>query len=104
MILINQAKCLNCGDEPYSAHVYDFKYCECENIFVDGGMQYFRCGFKDRDKFMSLGVELDEIPFEMCMSALEWCDETGRNNLGRLCAVAIALRDCGYEIRKIDDE
>ena len=96
MVISNQAKCLICGDEIFSATVHDFKYCSCGNIFVDGGMSYVRHGFKDRDKYMNLSIEVDELTVEMCISSLDWCDETGRNNLGRVCAVFRALRDVGY--------
>ena len=100
-ILVNQVRCLNCGSEPYSAHRHDFRPCECGNVKVDGGMEYLRRVFND-DDFMELSIYLDELPFEMCMSALEWADENKKNNLGRLCAIARALRDCGYEIREIE--
>ena len=103
MILSNQAKCLKCGDEPYSAHVHDFKYCECGDMFVDGGMDYIRQGFMNRDSWMDLSIELDELPCEVAMSALEWAAANNRNALGALCAIAIGLRDCGYEITSIAD-
>jgi hypothetical protein len=96
MILSNQAKCLKCGDEIYSAHRHDFKYCSCENIFVDGGMSYIRHGFEDIDKYLNQSMELDDAVLATCMSALDWCDDTGRNNLGRVCALFRALRDTGY--------
>ena len=96
MILSNQAKCLKCGDEPFSAFTHDFKYCECENIFVDGGMSYIRHGFNDKSKYMNLSIDIDDLTFEMCMSSLDWCDENPRNNLGKVCAIFRALRDTGY--------
>ena len=104
MILSNQAKCLNCGDEPFSAYRHDFKRCECGDMFVDGGMDYTRHGFMKREEWMNLSIELDELPCEMIMSALEWSKENNRNELGALCAIARGLRDCGYEIREIENE
>jgi hypothetical protein len=101
MILSNQARCLNCGDEPYSAHVHDYKSCKCGDIFVDGGQAYIRQGFMNRDDWMNLSIELDELPSEMIMSALDWSKENNRNSLGALCAIARALRDIGYEIREV---
>jgi len=103
MLLSNQAKCLKCGDEPYSAHRHDFKSCECGDIFVDGGMDYIRHGFMSKDTWMNLSINLDELPCEVVMSAIEWAGETSRNPLGYLCAIAIALRDCGYEITPINE-
>ena len=96
MILSNQIKCLDCGDEIYSAHRHDFKYCTCGNVFVDGGMDYLRQGFMDKDKVLDQSIVLSEEVFETCMSALEWCDDTGRNNIGKLSAIFRALRDTGY--------
>ncbi len=44
---------------------------------------------------MELSIIADDFTVDMCMSALDWCDETGRNNLGKLCAVFRAMRDSG---------
>jgi len=96
MILSNAAKCLKCGDEIFSAYTHDFTQCECGNIFVDGGMSYVRHGFISRVDYIDLSIEISELEFEMCMSALDWCDDNGRNNLGRVCAIFRALRDTGY--------
>jgi len=96
MILSNSAKCLLCGDEIFSASSHDFTECSCGNIFVDGGMSYIRHGYKSSESYMNLSIEISELEFEMCMSALDWCDETRRNNLGRVCAIFRALRDSGH--------
>ncbi len=42
IILKNSAKCLNCNDEVESTHVHDFKWCKCQSIAVDGGLEYTR--------------------------------------------------------------
>lgn len=39
-----RVKCLKCGDIIKSYFRHDFKYCSCENIFVDGGGDYLRYG------------------------------------------------------------
>lgn len=91
-ILSNQIKCLKCGDEPFSAHRHDFKYCKCGAVAVDGGMAYLkRSGNLSDYEEMSITIE-DEV-FKGCMEALEWCDKTGRNNLGRICALFRVIRD-----------
>lgn len=37
-------RCRYCGDILQSKHRHDFRSCQCEAIFVDGGDDYFRCG------------------------------------------------------------
>lgn len=40
----SKIRCLKCGDIIESKHVHDFRYCSCENIFIDGGNDYTRYG------------------------------------------------------------
>ena len=40
----NKLKCKKCGDIIESKHRYDFKWCKCKTIFIDGGNDYFRRG------------------------------------------------------------
>ena len=96
MILSNQVKCLNCGDEPFSAYRHDFKSCKCGRVSVDGGQDYLRRSYKDNAEYIDLSIQVDELTVEMCMSALEWCEDTGRNDFGKVCAIFRALRDTGY--------
>ena len=44
MILINKARCKKCGDIIESKRRYDFVWCSCKAIFVDGGTAYLRRG------------------------------------------------------------
>lgn len=99
MILSNSAKCLKCGDEIFSAHRHHFVECSCGEIFVDGGMSYIRHGYANIENYMDLSIFMDELTFEMIMSSLDWCDENGRNNLGRVCAIVRAIRDSGSSIK-----
>jgi len=39
-------RCSKCGDVIESYHVHDFKFCKCQNIFIDGGNDYTRFGGK----------------------------------------------------------
>lgn len=41
--------CLSCGDSIYSKHVHDFKYCSCKKVFVDGGYDYLRYGYENKE-------------------------------------------------------
>lgn len=43
-------KCLRCKDKLFSDFRHDFKYCSCKSCFVDGGFDYFRCGYDDKAK------------------------------------------------------
>lgn len=46
VLVRNAARCDECGDVLESVDVHDFKQCTCGNIFVDGGLEYVRRGFK----------------------------------------------------------
>ena len=41
----NAIRCKACGDVIESIHHYDFKYCKCGKVFVDGGLEYCRYGY-----------------------------------------------------------
>ena len=60
MILIrNKAQCRKCGDIIESTYRHDFVWCECNTIFVDGGIDYLRRG-GDFDYFIDLSEAIDE--------------------------------------------
>jgi hypothetical protein len=42
-------KCKQCGDIIQSKFRHDFQQCRCGAIFVDGGKDYFRCGWPGSD-------------------------------------------------------
>ena len=46
-ILRNSARCDDCGDEIESVDRWDFRTCWCGNLFVDGGKDYIRRGYKN---------------------------------------------------------
>ena len=48
--IINKAKCGLCGDIIESTYRHDFKECKCGEIFVDGGTDYFRRGWKTAEE------------------------------------------------------
>lgn len=92
MILQNQVRCNKCGDEPYSAHRHDFKYCKCGSVAVDGGMEYLRRvgDFKD---CVDMSYSMDRDVVEACVKAIADAKETGRNDLGIFLAVIRTLRN-----------
>lgn len=97
MILSNQVRCKKCGDEPFSAHRHDFKYCKCETIAVDGGMDYLR-RVGDMSQAIEMSIEIPDEASNAAIAGIKWAEETGRNELGTLAAVARALRDNGVDL------
>ena len=41
-IIYNMAKCAHCGTELISQYRWDFKFCKCGRIAVDGGRDYIK--------------------------------------------------------------
>ena len=41
-IIVNKIKCKKCGDEIESTYRFDFKFCKCGAVAVDGGKDYLR--------------------------------------------------------------
>lgn len=54
MIIKNQAQCRLCGDIIQSLHRHDFKWCSCEEIYVDGGLSYIRRGARNFENLIEL--------------------------------------------------
>jgi len=92
MILQNQIRCKKCGDEPFSAHRHDFKYCRCGAVAVDGGMEYLKRAGDVRDGYDELSYSLDDKIVAECVDAVKWARDTGRNELGTVLAVIRALK------------
>lgn len=100
MIILNQVKCLKCGDEPFSKTVHDFKYCRCGNIAVDGGQEYLR-RVGALDSYKDLSFSLDDDIMKDCRDAAQWGLDNGRNAMGIANAVIRALERNG---RLVTDE
>ena len=46
-LIKNAIKCNHCGDVIESKHRHDFRECKCGTVFIDGGLDYCRVGFKN---------------------------------------------------------
>ena len=103
MILSNQIECLKCGDKPFSAATHDYKECKCGAVAVDGGMSYIRRTGDPLD-YKELSISMNDQAIEAAKKALQWCTINGRNNLGRICHIAIALRDNGVKLVEVNSE
>ncbi len=89
MILSNQARCLRCGDEPWSAHRHDFRHCECGAMAVDGGMAYLRRIGQPSD-IVEMSIVVTDEEYKALAEAVE--DKT-KNTLGKICNLSRVLRD-----------
>lgn len=56
VIIRNSAKCLTCGDEIESTFRHDFVSCTCGAIFVDGGKDYLRRGFRQGAQYEDTSI------------------------------------------------
>lgn len=54
--LKNKARCNLCDCTIESKHIHHFVSCNCGEIFVDGGTDYYRQGAKDFNNFIDLSV------------------------------------------------
>lgn len=97
-ILQNQARCLDCGDEPFSAHVHDYRTCTCGNISVDGGLEYIKRGYRPHANMEDMSIAIPQEAYDACVKAIKWAKDTGRDDLGLICAIARALRDNGVRL------
>jgi hypothetical protein len=100
MILQNEAQCAKCGEIIWSAHRHDFVRCKCGSIAVDGGQAYLkRVGYPEL--FIDRSLEIDDTVYKKLVEQVKWAKETGRNELGLICAIFRTLRDEGLLAEKL---
>lgn len=59
-IIRNMVRCKACDDVIESYDRHDFKYCWCGNVFVDGGKDYLRRGWKNGLGYEELSTSTEE--------------------------------------------
>jgi len=98
VIIQNEAKCLNCGDQIYSAFRHDYKSCTCGNITVDGGQSYVLHGWIKKELREDKSVFMEK---ELAAELVDAIDEGGKTltSFGILCKVMRTLRDAGYDVK-----
>lgn len=57
----NRAKCRLCNDIIESKHQHDYVSCSCEEIALDGGNAYHRACFKNKENFIVIDDEGNEV-------------------------------------------
>ena len=64
--MVNQIRCLACGDIITSLSQHDFKWCDCHSVFVDGGTEYQRIG--GEYKLIEVWVDDRFIPLDILVN------------------------------------
>lgn len=59
-LIENKEQCKLCGDILISKSTHNKKSCSCGNLTVDGGMDYIKRNWKQKDSFIELSVETNE--------------------------------------------
>lgn len=55
-IQLNQIKCKQCGDILTSKHTHDYKTCSCGSCSIDGGNEYLRRNFKEKNCYIERSI------------------------------------------------
>ena len=63
-IIKNAIRCNICGDEIESKYRQDYVRCSCGACAVDGGHDYLRRTFKDKESYTELSVVEDDSEVE----------------------------------------
>lgn len=50
--------CLSCDAVVYSVNRHDFRSCSCGEVAIDGGKEYTKVSFKDKNNFNQVTVDL----------------------------------------------
>lgn len=58
-IIKNAIQCKLCGEVIESRHVHDFVQCKCGACAVDGGHEYLRRCFRDKDCYIDLSESIE---------------------------------------------
>lgn len=62
-VISNKAECALCHDVIESKYRHDFRHCKCGEIMVDGGKEYLRRGWRNKENFIELS-ETKEVEIE----------------------------------------
>lgn len=58
-IIKNAIQCKLCGDVIESTYRHDYVQCKCGACSVDGGRDYLRRGFKEKDCYIELSKTIE---------------------------------------------
>lgn len=55
---INAIQCKKCDDIVYSRATHDYRPCSCGLCAIDGGFDYTRIAFQNREDYVSITIDL----------------------------------------------
>ena len=58
----------------------------------------------DLSDVTELSISVPQKVYDDCVDALKWAEDTGRNELGTICALFRELRDNGYDLNNRSNE
>ena len=61
---MNRIRCNKCNDLLHSKHVHDFVTCSCGAVSVDGGDDYQKLCYKDREDIIIVADDGTEKPMK----------------------------------------
>ena len=59
-ILVNKIRCNKCGEEIESTYTHDFKWCKCDSVAIDGGLDYLRRIAKNKNDYTELSIIISD--------------------------------------------
>lgn len=68
--------CLRCNNIVWSRHGHDYCRCKCGGVFADGGKNYTRIGFRDRDTIKM--VELDLVTLDVKKNGVDMAKDIAK--------------------------
>lgn len=57
---MNKIRCNKCGQEIESTSTHDFKWCRCNSVAIDGGLDYLRRIAKSKNDYTELSIIVNE--------------------------------------------
>ncbi len=103
VIVANAATCLLCGDSIYSGFRHDYATCSCGSCSVDGGCDYFKMSYKDREQVEINHILASEDFLSILIKEIDSSMKSGRNARGIAYAALRAIRDSNANF-KIDSQ
>jgi len=95
IIVANAAKCLSCDDSIYSAFRHDYTTCSCGNCSLDGGCDYFRMAYTNKEKVKIEHIVASKDFLDELIKEVDESIKTGRNARGVAYAALRAIRNSG---------